>query len=783
MLTTYFTLDEQRIDPGGNQICRPDKVVQVEPKAMAVLCVLAGNPGETISREDLLGAVWPGRVVVEETLTRAISQLRTALQDEVANPRFIQTVPKQGYRLIAPVGHVPRQPQADSPGDAVVQHEAAPNLPADPGPSRGLASWLLPILLVISLLGAGLVYWLGAGPDDEVIATEKQIATSSVAVVPPMPSVAVLPFRNLSPVAGDEYFADGITEELLTALAGVEGLRVPSRRSSFAFKGKTTELATIAAQLHVLHVLEGSVRRSGDTLRISAQLIDTSTDSTVWSQQYDRNTDSIFTVQEEIAGNVINALRGTLLGQAAIETRITRSDNLEAYNLYLQGQYWWMTGQVSSWFYQARDAFERAIELDPEFADAHAALAYIYARFNFQDNYLPESQARPRAERAIEIALALDPTAVDAYMARAILATADGRNASALKDLDRALALSPNSSTAHTLYSEVWLAENQLEQATAAAARALDLDPLSPWANVNMGIVLFSVGSFREAMLMVNRARDIDPEYSWAHMWIAVIEHSRGNLALAVKAMHHCVAIDPASETNAAYLGQLYLELGDTTRAQKWLEYAASLQGDSSSSRLWRRYIGLVYEQQDPEIFLNLVTDSSPLETPTYSLVPALHAAWVKSGGGGEGIAMLEALHPALHSDSPVVNIQSARTALALAQMYPDQERAAQLIESILGAAERSPTMFGWQGIDVELLALEGRDEEAITALKNTFKTGWRANWWMLEQSPLLIRLRDHPEFKRILVSVRSRADEQHRLVLDLERRGELGPVPFYGNK
>lgn len=764
MLTTDFTLGEQRIDPGGNQIYRPDKLVQVEPKAMAVLCVLADSPGETISREDLLGAVWPGRVVVEETLTRAISQLRTALQDEVAHPRFIQTVPKQGYRLIAPVGHVP-----------------GPELQPDSGSWRSLVRWLLAALLVISLLSAGLVYWFGAAPYDQLIPPAIPTASNTVAAVPARPSVAVLPFRNLSPDAEDEYFADGITEELLTALAGVEGLRVPSRRSSFAFKGKATELTTIATQLNVRHVLEGSVRRSGDTLRISAQLIDTSADSTVWSQQYDRRADSIFTVQEEIAGNVINALRGTLLGPEAIETRVTRTDNLEAYNLYLQGQYWWMTGQVSSWFYQARDAFERAIELDPEFADAHAALAYIYTRFNFQDSYLPAAQARPRAERAIETALSLDSTAVDAYFARAILAIADGRNARAHKDLDTALALRPNSSTAHWLYSELWLAENEPGQATAAAARAMDLDPLSSWANVNMGIVLFSVGRWNEALVAVNRAVDIDPQYSWAHMWMAVIEHARGELALAVKSMHRCVSIDPASETNAAYLGQLYLELGDTTTAQQWLEYAASLQGDSSSSRLWRRYIDLVYEQQDPEIFLKLARDSSPLETPTYSLVPSLHAAMVSSGG--EGIAVLEGLHPALQGGPPAVNIFNVRTALALAQMYGGQERAAQLIEASRGAAEQFPAMFGWQGTDVELLALEDRDEEAITALKSSFKKGWRANWWMLEYSPSLIQLRDHPEFKRILVSAGSKAREQRRLVLDMERRGELGPVPFYGNK
>ncbi|MGI9289486.1 MAG: tetratricopeptide repeat protein, partial [Pseudomonadales bacterium] len=542
-----FSLGQYRIDPGANQIRGLQASVQVEPKAMAVLCVLASRAGETISREELLAAVWPGRVVVEETLTRAIGQLRAALSDNASKPSFIQTVPKQGYRLIASLETEPSQRER---GRATATNPAAQANPdREPGgPARryflmGAGGLLLALLLM---------FWFSGPPPARAPSADAGPAVSGGATAVAQPSIAVLPFRNLSADAESEYFAEGIAEELLNALAGVSGLRVPSRRSSFAFKAQSADLNTIASQLKVRHLLEGSVRRAGDTLRISAQLIDVKTDTTVWSQQYDRQLQGIFAVQEEIARQVISALKGTLLGTTA--TRIARTKNMDAYSLYLQGQYWWMNGSSSNWFYQARDAFKRAIELDPEFADAYAGLAYIYARFNFYDEYMPATQAWPLAEQALKKALQLNPAAVDALFARAILASSKGDFAGAKVDLDRALALSPSSSTGHFLYSEVWLSENRPQQAVAAATRALDLDPLSPWVHVNMAIVLFSVGQWDEALGLVQRALEIDPQYTWAYIWRAHIEHARGNLAEAIAAMHKCVTIDPASESNSAYL-------------------------------------------------------------------------------------------------------------------------------------------------------------------------------------------------------------------------------------
>jgi TolB-like protein/DNA-binding winged helix-turn-helix (wHTH) protein/Tfp pilus assembly protein PilF len=765
-----FQIGDYGVDPGANRIHSANSSTQIEPKAMAVLCHLAANAGVTINREEIMASVWPGRIVVEETLTRTISQLRAALADEVARPRYIQTVPKQGYRLIAEV----REDRPETPASAPVEPETeisdtpdrALIRPSSPGTKIASA------LVVLVLLG-----WLAM--QFGVVEPEAPLAVG-ISVLPAKPSVAVMPFRNLGADAESEYFAEGVAEELRNALAAVPGLRVPSRRSSLAFKSGNVDLQTIADQLRVRHILEGSVRRSGDNVRMSAQLIEIGTDTTLWSQQYDRRLQDVFAVQEEIAQQVISALRGTLLGDAGAPPRVVRSSNLDAYTLYLQGQYWWMSGTTSNWFYKARDAFEQAISLDPEFAAAHAGLAYIYARFNFYDEYMPASQARPRALQALETALTLDPLVLDAWFARAILSRGSGDYLTAQSALDRALELNPNSATGHFLYSELWLAENQPAKALAAATRALDLDPLSPWVNVNLAIVQFSIGQWDEAFATLTRAVEIDPEYTWTYVWLAQVEHAHGNLAAAIASMRRCVSIDPASESNASYLGLLYLEVRDIESARRWFEHAASLFGNNSSARLRRQFIALVLENRKPDILLQLLSDLPRLETTTYSLVPFLLAAALETGNETEVITLLFRLHPELDDEvAPRVRIDNASSAVALVTLLQHQgttARARVLLDAALETAGVYPSLFRWWGLDAQLLALAENNNEAMSALEASFASGWRTNWWMLERNPVLAILRDKPRFRDILAMAESRAGVQRDLVLKVGNKSALTP-------
>ena len=734
--STRFRVGDFAVDPGLNRIEGPEGARQIEPRAMQVLCVLYERAGETVGRDELLREVWAGRVVVDETLTRSISQLRQAFGDGKREPRYIQTVSKRGYRLIAETGETEPSVAAAPAGSS-----------ADAGtriPSKKIATAL------VALLFAGIIFLMLSGSPERL--SDRPARDS--------PSVAVLPFEHLGAEFEGAYLADGVTEEILNALATVPGLRVPSRHSAFAFRDKDDSLEEIARRLKVRHILEGSVRRSGDELKINARLIDVSSDTTLWSRQFDGDIGRIFAMEEEIAGSVIEALAGSLPSVVAPPSRMTRPRSVDAYSLYLQGNYWWMNGKTSNWFYQARDAFEKAIELDPEFAEAHGSLAYIYARHDFHDQYMASDAANQLAEQAIERALALDEEVVDAYHARAILATSRGDFPMAERALDRALDIRPQNAIAHNLYSELHLARNEPQRALRAAQRALRIDPLSAWVNVNHAIVLYHGGRTDDALAAISDAVRIDPEYTWAFLWQAVIRHARGDLADAVASMTRCLELDPASETNAAYLGMLYLELMDEDQAQRWFEYAASLYGDSNAARFWARFVPLVSQREDDAILLALTRDSlAELHNARYSLVPVLHGAAVRSGDAASFADRLVGEAPDLRASTSHVRPQHGDIALALAAMSPpsaaDRRR---LLRATGVGAEAYPKLYARRGLAAQRYLLDGDEAAAIESLERALERGWLHHWWLVRQSPIFDPLRETPGFTAISERVRRRA-------------------------
>lgn len=737
-----FRIGDFQADPGLNTVTGPDGIRQIEPKAMQVLCALYRRAGETVSREELLQEVWAGRVVVEETLTRTVSQLRQAFGDGKQQPRYIQTIPKKGYRLIAAVDGFDKQAAgatASSPQSAVT-----PDATTSPRRSPAI---MIAGALALAVLATG--YLLYA----ELRSREPTPPES----VPP--SVAVLPFEQLGSEPETAYLADGVAEELLNALASVPGLRVPSRHSSFAFRGQELTLDEISAKLGVRHILEGSVRRSGDELRIGARLVDVESDSTLWSRQFDGEIDRIFEVEEEIAASVLDALESALPNLAAAPARFTRSADVDAYSLYLQGNYWWMNGTTGNWFYQARDAFEQAIALDPNFAEAHGSLAYIYARHDFHDLYMPSDIANARAEEAITRALALDDRVIDAYHARAILETSRGAFDRAARALDQALAIQPNNAVAHYLYSELYLARNEPAAAREAAARALEIDPFSPWVNVNHAIVLYHTGDLDAAGTAADEAIRIDPEYTWAYLWRAVIRHAQGRLADAVISMNRCLALDPASETNATYLGMLYLELMDDDSAQRWFEYAASLHGDGDAARLHARFVELLRDGDDDEILLALTRNLlDSLHNQRYSLLPAIHRAASSEGASETFRERLLNASPALARETPAVGPDETGPALILAALTDNNEP---LLAGAAASASQFPGLAARRGLEAQRLLLAGDNKAALDSLRQTLERGWLRDWWVTRQSPLFDPVRDTAEFRDITAGVRAHAAQE----------------------
>ena len=426
-----FTINAIVVDIGDHTIRTGKTIRRIEPKAMHVLYLLACNAGDTVERAELLRDIWNGRVVVEEALTRIISQLRQALGDSQQR-RLIQTVPKKGYRLRgevnwqstplpaepapstdskeAEVTDIPAQEAVEPPTDSAPAKQPEPQKVLSPAPV--VSKKALFVAAVLTVLVAVVVFTLNkTATDDTPQADEQRI------------SVAVLPLRQLSNDDDTLYFADGITEELTDSLTQNQNLDVPSRYSTLAVtSSQNNSLSDVASSLGVRYLVEGSVRRIDEEFKIAVRLIDADTDRVVWSESYTNTASSLFAIQQNIARRLNEALLPQTSDNALAQA--SSPDNIEAYQYYLRGNYWLMNGKTSEWTYKSEAAFQQAVALAPDFAAAHGKLAYLYARHDFHDAFMPREEALQKASAAISTALRNNPQETNALLASVIIDTA-----------------------------------------------------------------------------------------------------------------------------------------------------------------------------------------------------------------------------------------------------------------------------------------------------------------------------------------------------------------------
>ncbi len=347
--------------------------------------------------------------------------------------------------------------------------------------------------VIIGLLAVGLVY---VGYVRQPVAPiHSETGDASAAITDK--SIAVLPFENMSGDAENEYFSDGLSEELLNLLAKIDELKVAARTSSFSFKGKDYKIPEVARELGVATILEGSVRKSGNRVRVTAQLIDAASGFHLWSDTFDRELNDIFAIQDEIASKVVAALEVELLDREAPSAHKTMVANIEAYDYHLKG--WHELNQTNTGFVdRAMQYFEKAIELDPDYAPAYAGLArtYLFAD-NFRDltRYESMTKAAPLLERALE----LDPDLADAYIVRAVFLQRTGSIDRALTDLDKALQLNPGEARAYSQMATALSAAGKVQDAIAAQQRAVDIDPLDVNAKANFAGYVGGSGDFEAA--------------------------------------------------------------------------------------------------------------------------------------------------------------------------------------------------------------------------------------------------------------------------------------------
>ena len=581
------------VDPGVDEVSRDGTTIKLEPRAMRLLMHLAHRAGEVVSVPELLDTVWGDVVVTQDSVYTAIAALRRALGDDSRDPRYIANVPRRGYRLVAPVSPV------GAPGSEIAHDEgsAAPGVaqpsPADASPPNR-RGWLLVAAAVVA--AAALAYLVIADPWAAKPARNSAVPADRAAGDL---SIAVLPFANLSADREQEYFADGISEELLSLLTKFPQLRVISRSSAFSFKGQNLAVAEIARRLNVGLVLEGSVRQAGTEVRITAQLIDARADRQLWSETYERPLVNIFALQDEIAAAVVSQLKLQLLGPTAT----TKAPDPQAYAAALQARQVALQ-RTAAGYQRAIALFQQALGTDPGYAAAWVGLARVYVN-QANDGLRPIEESYRLARQAVDRALALDPEYAPAHAMLGRLAmTHDGDLATAAQHYEHALALEPANTDIVRSAAILAASLGRLDTSVALGQFVVARDPVNPTGHLNLGYDYFNAGRLDDAIASLRTALTLSPDHAAAEYGIAVALLMKGEPAAALAAMQRessaywrsvglpmvFHALGRKAESDAA-LAKLIKEhrddaaynvayvlafRGETNRAFEWLDRAAA---------------------------------------------------------------------------------------------------------------------------------------------------------------------------------------------------------------
>ena len=596
-----FRLGEWRVDPQRDEISNDTETTKLEPRAMRLLVYLAENAGRVVGVQELLDHVWANVVVTPQSVYNAVAQLRRVLGDSAETPTYLTSVPRKGYQLIAEVGPALAANRSD-PSPAPRHAETAV-----PIRNRRHAAW------VVGGIGAGLavtavIVYVGI----------EHYRRQRVMPVVPVPSIAVLPFLDLSEAKDQQYLADGMTEELIDKLSQIDGLRVPARTSSFYFKGKQITVADLGRALGVGHVLEGSVRKSGARVRITVQLIDTVTGYHLWSRAYDRDLTDILLVESEVATSVADQFKITLVDDELAKFGAGGTTNPDAYDAYLRGEQRLQAGvDRQSDSREALTLFDRALAHDPNYGLALAGRARALDTLAlFHSDATGRDDLRQQALAAGERAVALAPDLGESHAALAITRAYGLFDfVGAAPEFERALALAPGNAHVQRLYAEFATVLGHHERAIAAATRAASLDPANASAYITLGRTLGHARRFTEALAALHKAEQLKPGSNYIdatifgtlldagkpeqardmcsspavtldeanrHFCLALAEQALGRRAEAERHLEKLRA--QYGDEGAFEYAEIYAQFGNRASAIEWLKRAEQQRSPSLQS-------------------------------------------------------------------------------------------------------------------------------------------------------------------------------------------------------
>jgi TolB-like protein/DNA-binding winged helix-turn-helix (wHTH) protein/Tfp pilus assembly protein PilF len=568
----FYEFGPFRLDPVKRRLMRDGELVPLTPKAFHTLVVLVQESGKTIEKDDLMKTVWPDAVVEENNLNQNITALRRSLGDSRQESRYIATIPGLGYRFVAEVREVDvgsadplveKRPKSGIPSEqdstegATAKKESTSveaQTPFAPAEAKAkavtrnrFATTFGHTLLVLALMGLAVVAF--------ALFNREKRQPSQLAIT----SIAVLPLENISGDPAQEYFADGMTDALIGDLAKLGQLRVISRTSSMHYKGTKQSLPQIAAELKVDAVVEGTVQRSGDRVRVRAQLIHAATDKHLWVETYERDVRDVLDLQSEIAQAIAREvqIKTTPAEQARLIPR--RPVNPKAFDDYLQGRYLYWNRRTEENLRKAIEHYQNAIREDPNYAQAYAGLADCHnALGSVQFGAWPPLEARRRAEEATAKALEIDPALAEAHTAMGYIKHFNWDWDAAEREFKLAIELNPNYAHAHSFYAGYLMSRGRAEESLAASNRARELDPFSLSISVHRGFLLGNARRYDEASEQLRRVIAMDPNHYQAYWFLGHIYAFNGQLDEAIATSEKAVSLSGRAPSALGMLGLVY---------------------------------------------------------------------------------------------------------------------------------------------------------------------------------------------------------------------------------
>ncbi len=521
------------VDLRGRELRRNGARIPLQEQPLQVLAVLLKHAGEVVTREELCQHLWPSDTFVDfdNSLNTAINKIREALGDSTGDPHFVETLPRRGYRFIAPL----REGVEPQPSEKATQARPAfqPSSPDQPEIRRAI---LLGLALAVALLLSFLFLFWKPG---------WKAAPNHIA------SLAVLPLENLSRESDQDYFADGMTDALTTDLGKISALRVISRTSVMQYKGTKKPLQEIARELKVDAILEGTVARSGNRVRVTANLVQTFPERHLWAESYDSEIGDVLTVQATVAQAIAHEIQVKLTPQERKMLAGARRVNSEAFDLCLRGSYASDTGTAEA-LEQAVAYFQRAIDEDPTYASAYTGLAFSY--YNWAPGRAPLRELMPKAKEAALKAIELDDTEAGAHVVLASVELSyDWNWTGAEKEFKRAIELNPNYAAAHARYARELVVLGRREEALVEARRAVDIEPFSFYTDYPVWVFILArrYDLALERTLETVQAR---PNWVWGHYALAQIYEQTGKTDDAVQEF---LKVDELFGTDPEWIGPL----------------------------------------------------------------------------------------------------------------------------------------------------------------------------------------------------------------------------------